>query len=363
MASSHRLLPRSRVQIQLNGGGSFLTASGKENWTAEINLSAGNNVIRVWSADTAGNVSPVVERTFVYVLTSPLVVTTNGLGRVTPDLNGKILEVGKVYTVKAVPGAGQIFAGWEGTESQSPVLTFTMQSDLKLVAKFIPTPFVPVQGKYAGLAASADGVKPESSGFFKLRVGKMGAFSGKIILNGKRHGFSGRFNATGETAITVKRGTNSPCSMALRLDLTNGTDQVAGVVTDGKWTSDLNGDRNVFDALANPAKQAGERSFVLERAEKTTAASGLSRIGMTGKTHVRGNLEDGRKFATGSSLAKNGDCPFYLSLGGGSEVIIGWLNFPATGGALANGNVVWVKTGTNGFASSLQAASVQTAAK
>ena len=151
--------------------------------------------------------------------------------------------------------------------------------------------------------------------------------------------------------------------MALRVDLTNGTDQVTGALTDGTWTSNLHGDRNVFDSLANPAAQAGERSFVLERAEneKTTAASGLSKIGITGKTLVRGNLEDGRKFLAGSSLAKNGDCPFYLSLSGGGEVIIGWLNFPADGGALANGNVIWVKTGTNGFASSLQAASVKAA--
>jgi len=34
---------------------------------------------------------------------SPLVVQTSGMGTVTPDLNGKVLEAGKIYRVKAVP--------------------------------------------------------------------------------------------------------------------------------------------------------------------------------------------------------------------------------------------------------------------
>src|SRR6185369_5888290 len=117
----------------------------------------------------------------------------------------------------------------------------------------------------------------------------------------------------------------------LQVDLTNGTDQVFGAVTDGSWVAELSADRNVFNARFNPAEQAGSRAFVLERTEPSTgdAASGVSRIRTGGATRVRGRLADARPFTTTSTLARNGDYPFYLSLKRGSEMLIGWLNFPA----------------------------------
>jgi hypothetical protein len=68
-------------------------------------------------------------------------------------------------------------------------------------------------------------------------------------------------------------------------------------------------------------------------------------------------LDDGRAFGAGSSLARNGDYPFYLSLNRGQEIVIGWLNFPAAGTPTASGTVLWVRSGTNSFAATLQAAS------
>ena len=37
-----------------------------------------------------------------------------GLGHVTPNLNGKTLAVGQVINLRAIPGSGQVFAGWSG---------------------------------------------------------------------------------------------------------------------------------------------------------------------------------------------------------------------------------------------------------
>jgi hypothetical protein len=37
--------------------------------------------------------------------------------------------------------------------------------------------------------------------------------------------------------------------------------------------------------------------------------------------------------------------------------VLGWVNFPDS--TAASGTVLWVKTGTNGFAATLQAASVK----
>jgi hypothetical protein len=148
-------------------------------------------------------------------------------------------------------------------------------------------------------------------------------------------------------------------ALALHVDLSNGTDRVSGSLTDGAWASAVSGDRNVFNSRLNPAAQAGLRNFILERADNTTVEAGVGagKISTSGAASVSGSLDNGTKFRTASMLAKNGDCPFYLSLGKGNEVVIGWLNFPKTDNPTATGTVLWVRSGTNTFSAQLQAAS------
>jgi len=345
----------ARVEVQLNEG-PFVPAQGTNPWQASINLTAGKNVVRMRSVDLSGNVSAMAVRTYTFVVKSPLIVRTKGSGSVSPQLNGVMLEIGKSYQVKAVPAKGQIFAGWEGVSSSAAVLTFIMQSNLTLVAHFLPSPFTAVKGRYNGLVANEPAVTPNNSGCFALNVTVSGQFSGQITMAGMRQGFSGQFDLNGEASISVRRNLQAPLAVNLQVDLTNGTDQVSGSVSDGQWTSALGGDRNIFNSLTNPARQAGDRSFVLQRADnQARAASGLSKVSLNGATRVRGILTDGRAFATASALAKNGDCPFYLSLNHGNEVVIGWLNFPIDQGPSASGTVLWVRTGTNSFAATLQA--------
>jgi hypothetical protein len=346
--------------IQLTVNGALQSVSGNENWNAQVSLVPGLNTIRIRSVDAAGNVSPEVIRTVTYVMMVPMTIATNGFGSVTPNLNGKLLEVGKTYTIRAVPAAGQAFAGWSGTESESQTLSFTMQPDLTLTANFVVSPFPVVKGSYAGLLWDTNGVAPGSAGAFTLNVTPSGIFSGKLTVGGTRYGFSGHFDLNGKTTVAVKRRDLPALDLQLAVDLTGGTDQVTGQLTDGAWTSALAGDRNIFNAKFNPAAQAGLHNFVLEQPENTaTAASGASTIGTSGATRVKGKLSDGRVFTSGSIIAKNGDYPLYLSFNGGTETVIGWLNFPASQSPTASGTVLWVRTGTNAFAAQLQAASVR----
>jgi hypothetical protein len=168
----------------------------------------------------------------------------------------------------------------------------------------------------------------------------------------------GRFDLTGVSRITAPRLSEEPLAITLQIDLAHGTDQISGRVTEGHWMADLAGDRNVFNAHYNPAPQAGVHSFVLVSENNTTniAATGSSRILLGGATAVRGKLRDGRAFVTASILARNGDYPFFLTFNRGSEVLIGWLNFPAGPTPAPGGSVVWMNAGTNGFAATLQAA-------
>jgi hypothetical protein len=118
-------------------------------------------------------------------------------------------------------------------------------------------------------------------------------------------------------------------------------------------------DKNVFNSQLNPASQAGLRNFILQQTNSAAAEAGLGegKISTAGTANVSGSLDDGTRFRTSSMLAKNGDCPFYLSLNKGSQIVIGWLNFPAAPSPTASGTVLWVNTGTNNFVTELRAAS------
>jgi len=69
---------------------------------------------------------------------APLVVKINGKGKVTPEYNGVLLEIGKTYKMKAIPGPGCAFAGWTGSVTSRPAtLTFVMQANLAFTANFV----------------------------------------------------------------------------------------------------------------------------------------------------------------------------------------------------------------------------------
>jgi subtilisin family serine protease len=342
------------VELQVNDR-PIQFANGTENWNALVTLDAGLNVIRVRAVDVAGHVSAEAKRAWFYVVMAPLSLQINGTGTVTPNLNGRLLEIGRAYSLRANAGASQVFAGWEGLNSESPVLTFVMQSNLTLTANFAASPFPALVGSYAGLVANTNDVTPEGSAYFQLTVTAAGAFSGKVVSD-RGYGFHGQFNLAGNATVNVRRGALNPLHLTIHSDLTNGTGQITGSATDGIWTSDVSSDRNVFSARSNPAQQAGLWQFLLENgAASTTAGSCSNRIALNGAASLRGKLVDGRPFARVSSLAKNGDCPFYLSSNRGTEVVLGWLNFPANQSSSALGSVLWVQTGTNAFAATLQA--------
>jgi len=143
----------------------------------------------------------------------------------------------------------------------------------------------------------------------------------------------------------------------LHVDLTNGVDEISGWLGDGAWLAGAFGDRNVFSAI-RPASQAGRRAFVLQTPDSGTnsAAKGSRSISTIGRTTVTGALKDRRKFGLVTSIAKTGDFPFYFAPSK-TEAVIGWLSFPQYPAPAATGTLFWVKSGTNAFTATLQAAS------
>ncbi len=350
-----------RVEVQLNDS-PYLPADGTNIWSTQLVLTAGKNTVHIRSVDLAGNTSTVITRVFTWVVLVPVTVRTNGLGAVTPGLDGKLLEIGKSYSIRALPAPGQLFTGWPGQSWQNASLNFVMQSNLVLVANFVPNPFLPVKGSYAGLVYDTNGVLPATSGQFSLQLANAGGYSARFNLGTRSYSISGQFDLSGRASATIRRLPLSPLAVNLSVDLAKGTGQVSGSVSDGTWTADAFGDLGVFNSRLNPAPQAGTRPFALRQVlpdGTVPAASGTptntARISAGGGVTLSGMLADRRRFNLNSTLARGGEAPCYLSLSNGREVMIGWLNFPQTPTNAVLGTIFWTATGTNAFATSLRA--------
>jgi plastocyanin len=230
------------VELQINDG-QFQRTTGTTNWSAQIDLPAGNNVVRVRSVDFAGNVSTTATRFLTFVLKMPLMVESAGQGDLAPDLDGRQLQVGLLYSITAKPAAGFIFSNWLANSvmiSTRPVLGFRMESNLTLVANFVRTPFT--AATYAGIFTNnSPGL--ENSGLVRLRLRPSGKFTGRIQLDHKLFSFRGHFDASGHASVAILRRGRSPVAIDFILDLTNELAELTGTVTSAEWTSQLFAER------------------------------------------------------------------------------------------------------------------------
>lgn len=133
-------LPIALVFYQLNGTGwsPAQSANAWINWSANLVLTPGTNLVQAYAVDESGNVSATNTVKFYYILSAPLTVLTNGLGSVSPNENGHLLAIGEKYTLSARPGKGFAFSGWTGSvTNSSSKLSFLMESNLTFTANFV----------------------------------------------------------------------------------------------------------------------------------------------------------------------------------------------------------------------------------
>lgn len=128
------------VRYSLNGSGwaSASTADGWAKWMANVTLTKpGTNTIQAYAVDTSGHLSATDSVSFIYVMTAPLTVLINGSGKISPDYNGKLLQIGENYSMTAKPGSGISFVNWTGSATTNgATLEFTMTSNLTFTANF-----------------------------------------------------------------------------------------------------------------------------------------------------------------------------------------------------------------------------------
>jgi hypothetical protein len=333
-----------RVENSL-GTNDYQTASGSNSWSATVtDLVPGMNTVRVRAHDISGNISATATRQFKYVVVSPLTLTINGSGSVSPNLNGQLLDLGATYKLKTKPGAGCIFASWTGDlASENPTLSFTMQSNLVLQANFIPNPFIPVVGNYQGLLYDTNGVEHQSSGFFSAKVTSKGAFSAKVIVAGKSYSCSGKFSAFGLYSGSIPRKGLGPVSIQLQLDL-NGGNVITGQLSDGSWTADLAANRALYSKL-NPTPLAGRYTWWLPNStlQPGGGSFGALTVSPSGSITFAGVMGDGTKASQSALLSGPVQWPFYIPLYAGQGSALGWLTFTNGVGGDIMGSVNWIK--------------------
>ncbi len=277
-----------------------------------------------------------------------LTVLIVGTGTVSPNYNGKTLQVGRSYAMTAQPGTGFLFAGWSGSVvTNTATLRFVMQSNTVLVANFITNRLMAVSGTYNGLFAPETGsLSPQNCGSFTIIATAKGALSGSLQMGGKGYALSGQFDPGGAASRTIARPNLSALAVDLQLDLTEGTDRVVGSVSDGTWTAMLAGDRAIYDGKTKLAPQAGSYTVILAGAYGSTNepagdSYGTLTVGKNGAISFTGTLADGSKVTRSVPVSQYGQWPFYASLYGGQGMLWSWLAF--TNASDLGGSVAWTK--------------------
>jgi Divergent InlB B-repeat domain len=315
-------------------------------WSTTVELQPGLNTLQIRARDLSGN-EKVITRLVKYLVLSPLRLQINGSGAISPFHDGQNLEVGRQYSIRAVPGRGNLFSGWTGAlESNDATLNFTMASNLWLAAKFVPNPFLALKGSYIGLFYDTNAPAHENAGCFRLQVTDKGGFSGTIQQGAAKYSLSGKFDLS-LSAQSAARFNGGSLPVALRL--TGGSEILSGTVSNWNWSSALFGYRTTFDNQIYPVSPY-KGSYTIVFPGATNAAEGPFGHGFasikvkdTGNLTLTGALSDGSAAAMKAYIGSTGIWPLYASLYSGNGSIFGWLGFTNDESLVITGSLLWTK--------------------
>jgi PKD repeat protein len=208
-------------------------------------------------------------------------------------------------------------------------------------------------GTYNGLAIQTNGPSHASSGSLTLVITKTGSFAAKLAMGGGKASFKGQFDAGGNATNTVVRKGLSSLQVVLHLDLTYGTDQITGTISDGVFTSEVLADRAVY-GRTNPCPLAGVYTLVLVPPEGSDPdfpqgyGHGTLTVAATGGGKLSGVLGDGTKIKGNLPVSKHGTWPLYNVLYKKQGACLGWVTFGTN--ATLEATVDWFRPSLPGSA-------------
>ncbi len=365
------------VQYQVNGGPFQNANVVSTNWSASVTLNiAGTNVIGIKALSASGDSTVTNRNVYVYQL-SPVTVVINspGSGTIAPAttgvVNGQNLEIGKNYTITAVPaslsGQAYIFTNWSGDVSGTAAkLTFQMQSNLTIQANFIANPFVAAKGTYGGLFTNST-YDYKASGYATITLQANQSASGSLTIDGDKCSFSGKFSLDGQLVATASRNNFGKPPLTVSLAAIFGSDQITGTVSDGTFTSTLLTEHAFYSKTNPQTNYAGKYTMILPHADGSSTNAGgygyaLLTVSTNGSIVVAGTLGDNVAVAQPDAfVSKNGRWPLFSGLYSQKYVtnkysapfaaitntgfrgsLMGWLQF--SNNAAISGDLKWVKT-------------------
>jgi hypothetical protein len=213
----------------------------------------------------------------------------------------------------------------------------------------VPSPFVALKGVYSGLFYVEAGVQPNTAGAVSLTLSDNGKYTGKLLLAGTSHSFTGAFDPHGLSRVLIKRSKQETLTVDLQLDL-GGSESLDGTVTTPSWTAVLKADRGaVYDGKIQKAPQAGLYTLLIPGSPDAANGPfghgfGNVTVDAKGNLSFKGTLADGTAISQGSTVSRNGHWPLYASVNQGRGILIGWINFADQPSSDFYGlNVNWVK--------------------
>lgn len=225
----------------------------------------------------------------------------------------------------------------------------------------VSNPFANLTGTYRGLFFPADAsVEFQSSGLLTLNLTSLGKFTARILNAGSGYSFSGGLSGVGWWSNTVSRGAaETPLSVVLDLNVTNGSNQITGSVSDGiSWTAYLEADRALY-GHANPSPIQGKFTMLFG---DTNNGAGYATVNVNpaGLVSLSGVLSDNTSIALGAvSVSTTGRWPLYIPLYGRVGSLMSWIYFTNEGVSIvdlatSNGcsfvgsNALWVRINSDG---------------
>ena len=336
------------VWYQLDGG-PWTQAVGTFDWTDAISLTSQRaHTLSAYAVDGSGKFSATNTVSF-----TAGTLQISGQGTISPPSQGLFLVLGKTYTLTAKPASGYIFAGWTGatgkTLTTDPKISFTMSASLgALQANFIPNPFIPLEGTYAGLFADTNSFSSTNAGSFSATLTGQGSLTAKLQLAGGTYRFSGPLSPTGAYANSVAGPGGNALTLQLQLDL-SGSQGLTGTVSNSAWSAGLTA--YLAGSKTNLAQAGKNYTLVIPPpAEPSTGPGGYGfgtlSVNASGTVKFSITLGDGNKVTGGSVVVGPGQWPLCLSPSAyaGKGLAWGWLSFATnSAGQETVGQLSWLK--------------------
>ena len=285
-------------------------------------------------------------RLIVEFQTSPLFLSTNGLGVVLPRPPA-LLEIGRPYTVTAKPIVGNLFSNWTGgVTSSSPVLTFVMQSNFVLVVNFVPSPFIAVKGIFNGLFYDTNTPAHGNAGAFSLALDDKGGVRGTVRQGTKTRKFTGTFSLERTARILVPATATEP-ALSLALEIDYGTATITGLASNAHFVSTITAYRNPFSPQSRSAPTVGNYNAALPGADAASAPVGdgfaTFAVSTAGRVSGKFTLADSSSFSLVTATAAGAQVPVYAPLYAGRGSLFGWLTVTNSASNDVAGPLWWTK--------------------